>query len=239
MIQSVGGAPIPPAGLAATAGNGQVSLSWTGRLGATSYNVCRGTTAGGESTTPIATGISSTSYTDTGLTDGTTYYYTVKAVNSSGTSAASNEASSTPILANGTYRLTPQCATGSSMEVAGWGTANGSTVDIWSWLNQGNEKWTVTNTGSGWYKIQPSYSTTLSLEVSGYGSTNGSRVDVWADLGQTNQRWSITGATGGYELQPENAPGQTLNVNGNGSANGTSVQTWQWLGQSGSIWTIQ
>src|SRR5207248_1518750 len=40
--------------LTATAGTGAVDLSWTAVSGATSYDVYRGTTAGGESTTPLA-----------------------------------------------------------------------------------------------------------------------------------------------------------------------------------------
>ncbi|MGI0088110.1 MAG: fibronectin type III domain-containing protein [Nitrosotalea sp.] len=92
--------PSAPQNLQATAGNSQISLSWTapasnGGSAITSYNVYRGTTAGAESSTPIAS-TSSTTYNDTGLTNGQTYYYTVKAVNSVGTSPASNEASATP-----------------------------------------------------------------------------------------------------------------------------------------------
>jgi hypothetical protein len=366
--------------LNASAGTASVDLSWTASTGATSYNVYRSTSSGGEGVPAIATGLTGTSYTDTSVVGGTKYYYTVRAVNSTGTSVASNEASATPAstgiangtykivcelsglafddpnaggsgtgvdqqaysgtnqqwvltslgngkyeiasaanglalsgptagaqlvlqsytgasnqqwsftaagsyynivnaatgqvaddfgqstasgnpigqwtanggtnqnwslvsiptgLANGTYRLTPQCATGSSLDANGWGTTNGTKVDIWSTVNQGNELWTFTNMGNGWYKIQPSYSTTLSLEVNGGGTTNGSTVDLWADVGQTNERWSATAVTGGYELQPENASGQSLNVNGNGSANGTKVQLWQYSGQSGSIWSIQ
>jgi fibronectin type 3 domain-containing protein len=101
--------PGAPTGLAASAGNAQVSLSWTGSSGATSYNVYRGTTAGGESTTAIATGITGTTYTNTGLTNGTTYYYKVAAVNSAGTSGMSNEASATPAgsTGEGPYGGTP------------------------------------------------------------------------------------------------------------------------------------
>ena len=91
-------APAAPTGLTATPGNASVTLSWTATTGAASYNVYRGTAAGGEGATPIATGLASPAYTDTGLTDGTTYYYKVAAVNSGGTSGMSNEASATPQL---------------------------------------------------------------------------------------------------------------------------------------------
>jgi len=80
----------------ATAGLAQVTLTWTASSGATSYNVYRGTTAGGESATAIASGITTTSYFDAGVSNGTTYYYKVAAVNAAGTSALSGEASATP-----------------------------------------------------------------------------------------------------------------------------------------------
>ena len=88
--------PAAPTGVTATAGNAQVTLIWTASAGATSYNVYRGPTAGGERATPIATGITATSFTNTGLTNGRTYYYKVAAVNATGTSAMSKEVSATP-----------------------------------------------------------------------------------------------------------------------------------------------
>ena len=68
--------PAAPAGLIATAGSAQVSLSWNASSGATSYNVKRSTTSGGPFTT-IATGVTSTSFTNTGLTNGTTFFFVV------------------------------------------------------------------------------------------------------------------------------------------------------------------
>ncbi|OIR15064.1 xyloglucanase Xgh74A precursor [mine drainage metagenome] len=93
-------APIPPAptGLSATAGNSQMALSWTASPGASTYNILRSTVSG-SGYASVATGIASTSYTDTGLTNGTTYYYVVSATNSTGTSANSAEASATPLTA--------------------------------------------------------------------------------------------------------------------------------------------
>jgi fibronectin type 3 domain-containing protein len=87
--------PPAPTGLTATAGNAQVSLAWSASSGATSYDVYRSTTNGGPYNS-IATGVTTTSYTNTGLTNGTTYYYVVTAVNSAGQSGYSNQASATP-----------------------------------------------------------------------------------------------------------------------------------------------
>jgi fibronectin type 3 domain-containing protein len=105
--------PSAPQSLAATAGSGSVSLTWAaptsnGGAAITGYNVYRGTSAGGESATPVATNVATTSFTDSGLVNGTAYYYTVAAVNSAGTSPRSNEASATPVLVQATVPSAPQ-----------------------------------------------------------------------------------------------------------------------------------
>ena len=87
--------PSAPTSLTASAGNQSIALTWVGSAGATGYNVYRGTGAGGEGTTPFATGITTTSFTDSPVASGTTYYYFVTAVNSIGESAGSAEASAT------------------------------------------------------------------------------------------------------------------------------------------------
>lgn len=86
--------PAAPTGIAATPGNTQVSLSWSSSAGATGYNVKRATTSGGPYTTVGTT--SSTSFLNSGLNNGTTYYYVVSATNSAGESANSTQVSATP-----------------------------------------------------------------------------------------------------------------------------------------------
>jgi fibronectin type 3 domain-containing protein len=91
-------APAAPTNLTATPGDTQVSLTWSASSGATSYNVKRATTNGGPYALVAAS--TSTSDTDTGLTDGTTYYYVVSAINLGGESANSAQAVAVPGASN-------------------------------------------------------------------------------------------------------------------------------------------
>lgn len=92
-----GGAPSAPSGLSASAvSSSSINLAWTASAtSGVTYDVYQGTTSGGESNTPVATGISSTSYAVTGLGASTAYYFKVSAVDSGGTSGLSNEATAT------------------------------------------------------------------------------------------------------------------------------------------------
>ena len=97
----------PPAGLTATAKDSQVTLSWPASVGANGYHVKRANIDGGPYETFAC--LSGTSIVDSGLINGTTYYYTVSATytagpNAGGESADSMQASATP---QGTVSLAP------------------------------------------------------------------------------------------------------------------------------------
>ena len=79
----------------------QVALAWTASSDSSviGYNVLRGTTSGGENSIPLNNElVTTTSFVDTDVNDGTTYFYEVEAVNGSGPGDPSNEVSATPAL---------------------------------------------------------------------------------------------------------------------------------------------
>ncbi|AQT67157.1 Alpha-amylase/pullulanase [Anaerohalosphaera lusitana] len=97
-------APAAPTGLGATAGDGSVDLDWAdnseGDLD--SYTVYRSTTSG-SGFAAVAQGLSASDYTDNTVTNGTTYYYVVTAIDtSSNESGYSGEVSATPQASSST-----------------------------------------------------------------------------------------------------------------------------------------
>lgn len=103
---AAGTAPAAPTGVTATTASAtQIDLSWSAVNGAQGYRIYRSTTSGQAVTamTDVLGGAVTvaTSYNDSGLTAGTTYYYKFVAANSSGDSAASTEVSATTSAAGG------------------------------------------------------------------------------------------------------------------------------------------
>jgi autotransporter-associated beta strand protein len=112
--------PAPPTSVTAVAGDAQVTLNWTESPAATSYDVERSDTNGGPYAV-IASNVTALAYTDTGLTNGKTYYYVISSVSDLGEGTNSAQASATPVA--------PTVLTGglssSNQIILSW-TANGN-----------------------------------------------------------------------------------------------------------------
>lgn len=122
-------APAQVTGLAATAGNGRANLSWTACTSSNfdHYQLWRGTTSGGE--TLDTDNLTANGITDTGLTNGTKYYYQVYALDANGdASPASTEVTVTPALQSDTTAPTaPTCFTvtrGAACAQLSWGASS-------------------------------------------------------------------------------------------------------------------
>lgn len=95
--------PVAPATLTATGGTSEIVLTWPASPSAASYNLKRSSEPGGVYQT-IASGITSTTHTDSGLAVGTPYYYVVSAMNLLGESGDSSEASARALSASEAWR---------------------------------------------------------------------------------------------------------------------------------------
>ncbi|HEY3606668.1 MAG TPA: discoidin domain-containing protein [Pseudonocardiaceae bacterium] len=135
--------PSGPTNLTATQGNTAATLSWTAAAtgSPTSYTIYRGTQSDGEANAAVGTvSGTTTTFTDTGLHNGTKYFYNVAANNAVGVSPDSNEVVTTPAPGSvggggGTNLAQGQVTTASSIENAGTPASNatdGNTATRWS-----------------------------------------------------------------------------------------------------------
>lgn len=198
--------PVAPPGLNATPGNAQVLLNWAVPAATTSFKLKRSLVSGGSYTT-IATGITTTAYLDLGLTNFTTYYYVLSAVNATGESTNSAELAIAPIglLLNRATGGTASDWTGSSQ--------NGTEGPAKAFDGTTSTKWYNGNTPPGW--LQYNFGAGITWAVARYdissandvqsrdpsawqfqGSSNGS---TWTTLDtQTNQTFASRFLTQSY-----------------------------------------
>jgi regulation of enolase protein 1 (concanavalin A-like superfamily)/fibronectin type 3 domain-containing protein len=99
--------PSTPASLTATAVSGsQINLIWNASLMASSYNVKRSSTNGGPYSI-VYSGLGATNFSDTGLPSTNTFYYVISALNTSGESLNSSQASATTLTSRTPPTLAP------------------------------------------------------------------------------------------------------------------------------------
>ena len=115
--------PPAPTDVSAAAANGQVTVSWSDSTGASSYVLWRSTSPGGPYSALASS--SATTLTDVGLTNGVTYYYVVRAVNSAGQGAPSLEVSATPYILAAWLKADAITGVSSGGAVATWSDVSG------------------------------------------------------------------------------------------------------------------
>ena len=121
--------PVTPTGITATQGTSAtgVTLNWSAASGATGYTLYRSTVAGTQGT--VLTSTTGTSFTDASAAPGTTYYYSIAATNSNGSSSVSAQVSGYVPAAN---------TGGGALSGVGLGTlttANLTTVGTSDWAH--------------------------------------------------------------------------------------------------------
>ena len=123
---TLGTLPAAPSGLTATAASsGEIDLSWTNNAtNQTGFQIDQATSSDfTQGLTTVTVGANATTYSDTGLASGTTYYFRVRAINNVGDSANASSASATTL---GTLPAAPSGLTATA--------ASSSEINL-SWTN--------------------------------------------------------------------------------------------------------
>jgi len=133
--------PLPaPDNLSASGANNAVTLTWNSVSGATSYTIYWDNVSGIDSSDTAITSITNDNYTHSNMDNGSTYYYKVAAVNSSGTGTLSSVASallSANIQGSETYNNHTYAITTSAMN---WENAKIEAASLGGYLATINTK---------------------------------------------------------------------------------------------------
>lgn len=194
--------PLAPAGLSAIAGNGTVSLDWddNGESDLAGYNVYRSTTSGSGYVRINPSLVSSSDYTDDDVTNGTTYFYVVTAVDTrSNESDASGEVSATPNVITsitiqeneagfvGVFTGDPAETTNAGYTGAGYANTDNA---VGNYI-----EWSVHAPAAGTYDLQWRYANGTTTDRTGTVSVGGSAQ-------ATNISFAGTGAWATWALSP-------------------------------------
>lgn len=167
---------VTPLVLGAHANAGQISLAWDAVSGATGYRLYYGTASASYSSNVDAK--TATSYTVANLTDGTRYYFAVRAYNATTTSGYSNEINSVVGSATGpvaSFTASPTSGP-APLAVAFTDTSTGG-VTAWSW-NFGNGGTSTAKNPSYTYTTAGTYTVTLTVTASGKSNSTTRTITV-------------------------------------------------------------
>lgn len=124
--------PGPPTNVVAGPGDAVVNLSWTMPIGGISAKIERSTVGGGTGFSQIASGVTDAVYQDTGRTNGTLYYYRIRATGAGGDSGYSPEVSATPVASSvGAPQNNRISSISSTSFVQSWDTVAGASYDVY------------------------------------------------------------------------------------------------------------
>ena len=150
--------PAAPTGLSATDGNRQVTLSWTAPTSTGGANITGYKYSKDNGATYTATGATTTSYTVTGLTNGTGYTFKVRAVNRQGDGAESTAATATPATTPAAptgLTATPDSQTARQMRLSWTAPTNtgGANITRYEYSKDNGSNWTSTGATTTSYTV--------------------------------------------------------------------------------------
>jgi hypothetical protein len=217
-------APQTPTTLTATPSKtaSQIDLRWKGVPQAQSYDVLRGTTAGGPYSViaSVASSLGYPIYQDTQVTPEVPYFYRVQAKNTVGTSANSNEATT-----SATYFRIYNRKSNLPLDVAGGVTTAGANLIQAADSSNASQEWRIINVDGTYFEIM-NHNSNLAADVTGASTTDGAKVVQWNNYHGTNQQWRIVKQTNGaFEIINRNS-GKVMDVTGGSLSPGTQVLQW-------------
>jgi hypothetical protein len=92
-------------------------------------------------------------------------------------------------LDSGASRLI-NAGSGKALDAADCGTADGTNIQQWAWLDNTCQQWSLIDTDGGWAQLRNTNSGKVA-DVADCGSADGTDVRLWTWLDNTCQQWQL------------------------------------------------
>ena len=128
---------------------------------------------------------------------------------------------------------------GSCVDAAGWGVANGTIVQQWACgPQQSNQEWQFQSQGSGVYSIVNRNAPSEVWDVTNVGTANGSLIQLWTYGGGANQQWMPVSLGNGYYKLVDVGSGRCLDTPAASTANGVQLQIYDCNGTAAQAFRL-
>jgi len=140
------------------------------------------------------------------------------------------------IVNNGWYMIVSGNDAQKVLDIKGWGTNDGSNLQIYDKENGANQRFYLEYLNNGFYSIRSLHSGKW-LHVSD-GNNKYANVHQWSGWNHNNAQWVLSSAGNGYYYFRNRANGSYLDNNGGSNKSGNNVATYPYNGSNAQKWKI-
>ena len=140
-------------------------------------------------------------------------------------------------VAAGTYSVASALSSGSVLDAAGAGTADGTAAQVYSANGTDAQAWVVEDAGGGYVTVRNAASG-LALDVPGADASSGAQLQLWTPNGSWAQRWVAVRDGSGVRLVSALSDSLSVDLPGASTADGSRLQLYSDNGTAAQRWSF-
>ena len=140
-------------------------------------------------------------------------------------------------VAAGTYSVASALSSGSVLDAAGAGTADGTAAQVYSANGTDAQAWVVEDAGAGYVTVRNAASG-LALDVPGADASSGAQLQLWTPNGSWAQRWVAVRDGSGIRLVSALSDSLSVDLPGASTADGSRLQLYSDNGTAAQRWSF-
>ena len=140
-------------------------------------------------------------------------------------------------VAAGTYSVASALSSGSVLDAAGAGTADGTAAQVYSANGTDAQAWVVEDAGAGYVTVCNAASG-LALDVPGADASSGAQLQLWTPNGSWAQRWVAVRDGSGIRLVSALSDSLSVDLPGASTADGSRLQLYSDNGTAAQRWSF-